>query len=515
MADDPQIGTILNQRYRVTALLGRGAMGIVFRGEHLQLGKPVAIKFLRDLFFSDDSSMARFECEAQAMSKLSHPHCVSVIDYGFDVWPYIVMDYVAGASLQAWMNQEPVAHTRAIRLTLQILAGLAHAHGQGIIHRDIKPENIIVNHAAGTGEHARIVDFSLAKMVGGSGTTMTGAILGTPAYMSPEQAIGLEVDARTDLYSVGVILFELLTRHNPFQCPDIHETLLRQREMAPPSLGKVAQSKTFSIQLESILRRALAKRREDRFPSAVEFIGALSGVPEAGDLSDVLGTQHLLRFSDAVETVNLPPSQENVLLKHNREEAATMAPHHGKRTRNFLLFGGIALLSVLVFAILVTHRSSSPQETIAAKEESPNHSTDQIDSDETSLANAKRLIADGQKDLAIEMLQQLRLSHPRVAEIPYLLANLFAEKKWWSDAVSRYEIAIALEPEYKKDPTLNRNVILALSNDKTFGSARALIVDQIGLDAIPHLKNALKNEPSLQVRRRAAKILTELTEMVR
>ena len=138
-AESSRCGTELGGRYRVVKLLGQGGMGDVYLGEHIQLGKPVAIKFLRDLLLADETSIARFVREAKAMSKLSHPHCVSVIDYGIDDWPYIVMDYVSGRPLDVVIQLDKVPPAKAIRIALQVLAGLAHAHEQGIIHRDVNP----------------------------------------------------------------------------------------------------------------------------------------------------------------------------------------------------------------------------------------------------------------------------------------------------------------------------------------------------------------------------------------
>src|SRR5688500_12666242 len=162
--DDPRIDSVLQGRYRVISRLAAGGMGTVYRGERIQLGRPVAIKFLHTSFAAEKEFLRRFEVEAKAMSRLSHPHCVSVIDFGVEGAPYMVMDFVHGETLRQVLDRGPLPPSRAVLILKQILAGLAHAHGQGIVHRDVKPANIILGEATGTGEHARILDFGLAKL---------------------------------------------------------------------------------------------------------------------------------------------------------------------------------------------------------------------------------------------------------------------------------------------------------------------------------------------------------------
>ncbi len=528
MADqvkDPRIGTILNDRYRVTTRLGEGGVGAVYRGEQIQLGKPVAIKFLHDLLLFDTNSRVRFVREAQAMSKLSHPHCVSVIDYGIDDSPYIVMDYVTGKSLDDIIRHEQITLTRAIRIVLQLLAGLAHAHGQGIVHRDIKPANIIIHDAAGTGEHARILDFSLAKMTDGSGVRITGAslVMGTPAYMSPEQSFGKNVDARTDLYSVGIVIFELFTGQKPFPGEDVMETLQMQRETAAPSLGEAIPDVSFSPEIEAVLKKAVAKQPDERFQNAYDFMEALAAVPEAGDQGEILGgMKNVVRSDSPAETIDLTPAQENASNEHATETASSARPARLLATQKAVILGVLFLFVAIFVVLFVALPISSEKETAAANTDSvsqketvkpPSKPSDRPqETVQKRIKDAKNLIAANQTDEAIAALQSLRVSYPLTPEAPYLLGNLFSKKSWWPAAIERYENAIELNPDYRKDSVLNRNMIRALGSDKSLKAAQKFIFELIGQHAIPHLRKAVDGNGPTRLRRRAAKVLDKLTE---
>jgi len=278
---DPRVGVVLNGRYRITELLGEGGMGLVYRGERLQLGRPVAIKFLHSPYAKSPKYMARFEREARAMSKLSHPYCVSVIDFGVHDEPYIVMDFVTGETLRDLMDRVRIAPQRAIQIVRQILAGLSHAHGQGVIHRDIKPGNIMVGEATGVGDHVRIFDFGLAKLhdPAAEGDHSMATVIGTPAYMAPEQTRAEPIDARADLYAAGVLLFELLTGTKPFIGEDAYAVIRMQRETPAPRLRTRAEE--LSEELEQVVEKALAKDRTERFQTAAEFVAALDATPES------------------------------------------------------------------------------------------------------------------------------------------------------------------------------------------------------------------------------------------
>ena len=280
-APDPRIGTVLQGRYRILSKLAAGAMGVVYRGERVQLGRPVAVKFLHPWIAAQKTFLSRFENEARAMSLLGHPNCVSVIDFGVEGGPYLVMDFVTGKTLRD-ATEGPQPPARALHIVRQLLAGLAHAHAQGIVHRDLKPDNLILTDETGLDDHLRILDFGLAKLRDGPAMT-AGMAVGTPSYMSPEQS-GAEgtVDARSDIYAVGVLLFELLAGRKPFEAQQIGELILMHRESPPPSIRAVAPAVGISPALEALVMKALSKRQEDRPQSAGEMAAALDATPEGG-----------------------------------------------------------------------------------------------------------------------------------------------------------------------------------------------------------------------------------------
>jgi serine/threonine protein kinase/tetratricopeptide (TPR) repeat protein len=276
---DPYVGVVIEERYRIQELLGIGAMGRVYRAEQTTLRKPFAIKILSPQLTNDPDSQVRFANEAHNCASLNHPNVVSVVDYGRtrDGITYLVMEFIEGRSLEQIIYDEfPLARERIGDLTLQILAALAEAHGLGILHRDLKPENILIQSLRTRGELLKVLDFGIAKLMDDApnsrarpGLTSQGVVCGTPEYMSPEQACGLNLDQRSDLYAVGVILYQMLTGRPPFESDVAVEILHRHiHELpTPPSevLGQPADP------LERVCLRALAKERDARFADATEF----------------------------------------------------------------------------------------------------------------------------------------------------------------------------------------------------------------------------------------------------
>ncbi len=287
MQTDPDslVGSTLQDRYRIDAFLAEGAMGAVYRGHRIGLDRPVAIKFLGTNFASSPTAKQRFEREARVMSQLDHPNCVSVIDFGISPAPFIVMEFVTGETLRELMDEGPVSVRRALYLSRGILAGLAHAHELNIVHRDIKPANVMITRAAGTEGLVRILDFGLAKLRDGASSDVSSAsiVVGTPNYMSPEQAQGSDVDSRTDIYAAGVLLFELVTGKKPYTSEVALHILLQHREDPIPKLSETAPDRSFPEGLQDIIDKAMAKDPDDRFVSVIEFADAIRALEE-GDM---------------------------------------------------------------------------------------------------------------------------------------------------------------------------------------------------------------------------------------
>jgi serine/threonine-protein kinase len=287
------VGDVVADRYRIDAVLGEGGMGVVYRVEHLHLRKLFALKVLLPAWSSMPEVVARFEREAVTAGNIQDPHVVAATDFGrlpsgsF----FLVMEYVNGLTLRDVLAGGAMEPARALHVLRGTVSALHAAHALGIVHRDMKPENIMLVERDSNPDFVKVLDFGIAKVDGfGSGTqggtskalTQVGAVIGTPDYMSPEQALGQPVDARSDLYSVGVILFEMLTGRCPFEGDAV--TVLRQHVMGdipelPPAVTAGADPR-----MGAILRRLLAKPPASRFANTADLMAALEECCSEGAL---------------------------------------------------------------------------------------------------------------------------------------------------------------------------------------------------------------------------------------
>jgi serine/threonine protein kinase len=278
-------GTRLAKSYVIRERLGGGGMASAYLGEHTTIGRPVAIKVLSRALTSKPSVVVRFLQEARASSKVRHENVVEVTDFGDtgDGRPFMVMEYLEGENLGDTLREQgPLPWERARPMLLQLLAALQAAHAHGVVHRDMKPENVFRISRMGSDDFLKVFDFGIAKvLLGDDGNpaaplTIEGQILGTPAYMSPEQCLGDPVDARSDLYAVGVIAYEMITGRAPFVGKDTSKLLYDQVYTRLPDMGDVApETVKIDRRVEALVRRALEKDRDDRYATAQEFAEAL------------------------------------------------------------------------------------------------------------------------------------------------------------------------------------------------------------------------------------------------
>jgi len=273
---DPVPNAMVDGRYRVLSRLGSGGMADVFLAEDEQLGRKVALKLLHHRFAQDPDFVERFRREAQAAAGLQHPNVVSVYDRGtFDDTYYIAMEYLPGRSLKQLIRQEaPLDPLRAIDITIQILKAARFAHRRGVIHRDLKPHNVIVDDSG----HAKVTDFGIAR-AGASDMTETGSIMGTAQYLSPEQAQGHAVNAGSDLYSIGVVLYEMLTGRVPFDADSAVSIALKHVSEAPPPPSAI--NPNIPPELEQTVLWVLNKNASDRPEDADQLITVLEHCREA------------------------------------------------------------------------------------------------------------------------------------------------------------------------------------------------------------------------------------------
>jgi eukaryotic-like serine/threonine-protein kinase len=298
-AGEPKVGDILDSRYRITGLLGTGGMGSVYRAEHVTIRRPVAIKVLHPNIAEDPDYARRFEREAFVTGRTDHPNCVTVSDFG----PlegggfYLVMELVDGVLLADVLDEvERMPPRRALHIARHILRGLGHAHGNGIVHRDVKPANVILVRQDNDEDFAKILDFGIAKLVDAAAVhdpannqlTRVGTTVGTPTYVAPEQAVGGMVDARSDLYSCSIMLYEMIAGRPPFQDEDTVRVLAKHLSAPVPAMAELVPGVIVSPAVEDLIRKGLSKDKAERYPNAAAYISEIDSL-FARNLVDGLG----------------------------------------------------------------------------------------------------------------------------------------------------------------------------------------------------------------------------------
>ena len=601
---EDMLGRLVDNRYKILEAMASGSMGAVFKAERVPVGKLVAIKFLHSGFATDSEFLSRFERETRVMSKLAHPNCVSVVDFG--VWegaPYLVMEYVAGKTLRQIIDQGAMQPFRALQIAKQIAAGLAHAHSQGATHRDVKPANIMITEEIGTGEHVRILDFGLARLRGAVGrdATQTNVVVGTPNYMAPEQTVGgSTIDARTDVYAVGIVLFEMICGQRPFQAEDTLALLGMHRAAPIPKVAdRIEQTVTLPAGLQDLLDTAMAKAPEDRFQSAIELAeaieamtspqrspppggivvspslrvksGAISMAPTMVDVNHEKsekvrrsGTRSSSRFPFFLVLLVLAGGAYAAWYVNNRKsktvqtdphadepkgvahaitpDAAMLAPETIDAAEAVVAATPIDASTFIVMdppdaaelvvqnpvdlnepePVPVPEEASNPAPVDPNKPEIDDEAEDAPKSEQeveahvekkvaadkpqlaTTIREAVRMIQANQDELALASLRQIWKKTQKSAYIPFLLGNLYFDKRWWSVAMDHYKIAIAKNAGYKKNATLIRNIIKTLGSVKTNKRAQVFLRSTIGRSSLPYLKAAAAHEKNPHIKKWAA-----------
>jgi eukaryotic-like serine/threonine-protein kinase len=344
---------VLSNRYEIDAVLGQGGMAKVFKGSDRVLSRTVAVKVLSPQFAGDDQFVSRFRREAQAAAGLNHPNIVSVFDTGDqgDVH-YIVMEYVEGRTLRDAIRQGgPLLPERAVEITEEVARALGAAHEAGLVHRDVKPGNIMLT---SDGSEVKVMDFGIARTTSGDTLTQTAAVLGTASYLSPEQAQGQSVDARTDIYSLGCVLYEMLTGRPPFTGDSpvsIAYKHVKEDPVPPTSLND-----DVTPGLEAVVMKMLAKNAANRYQTAHELLEDLERVRQG---------------LPTLATPVLPGDTTEMLTRQEADRTAVMtgAPpeeEEGRRSRTWLAVLGVLLaLGLLGLAAFFLVRALLPEEAAA------------------------------------------------------------------------------------------------------------------------------------------------------
>ncbi len=375
---DRLIGATVDARYRVIAKIGAGGMGAVYKVEHLAMGKLAAMKVLHPSLTQDREVAQRFRREAEAVSKLSSPNTVQVFDFGESGGSsYLVMELVKGEDLGAILRRDgPVPFVRLAPMLIQVCDALSEAHEAGIVHRDLKPENLLVSRARDGRDVVKVLDFGLAKLRDSeemNAVTARGSLIGTPFYMSPEQIRGEELDARSDLYSLGALMYRVLTGVHPFTAPTPVAVLTQHLtdELVPPSKRKPELH--IASRVEAIVMKSMAKRREERYASADELKAALAEA--AASPSQKLSTvsQELRRASDRAErgepSVSTPIGAAQPLRREDFD-----AYERGLKRKRWLGLAIVPLLLVAGAGAFVYYTRIEPELAVRETEVEPNNS---------------------------------------------------------------------------------------------------------------------------------------------
>lgn len=385
--EPPQIvGTVIADHYRIVSLLGTGSMGGVYEVEDVASGRRGAMKILLPEPGKDPEIAARLVREGKTMRLLAHRNIVESHDVGCleDGTPFVVTELVRGVSLRALLDEGPVETKRALAITRQLLDGLDHAHSHGVIHRDIKPENIMLVDGGSPDrdeDFVKVLDFGVAKLVddtaavlGEAKLTRTGfELFGSPLYVAPESVLGRPIDPRTDIYSVGVVLFELLTGRPPFDDPDPMVLLRQHAATTAPTLAARAPDRTFTAELEYIVAESLAKQPERRFASARDMITMLDSAqrsldrPPTSDALAVLAPAPATAAAAPASAVTAAPApaptktasvqDERTPLRVSPMTAHTPERYRKRDRRRFMMAAG-AVAALLVIALVISLSTS-------------------------------------------------------------------------------------------------------------------------------------------------------------
>jgi serine/threonine-protein kinase len=491
-----RVGTVLQGRYEIIREIATGGMGVVYRGERLKLGRKVAIKFLLGWTDSEEAR-TRFEREARAMGALHHPNCVTVTDFGVhEGVPYLVMDYVKGVPLDDIVADGPLPPRRVVDIARQLLAGLGHAHEQGIVHRDIKPGNIMVYEADGFDDEVKLLDFGVAKLQSDTGDLTAGMAIGTPSYMSPEQGEGEPVDARSDIYAVGVLLYYMLTGEKPFDDDDKLEVLRLHREAPRPELPR----RIAPPDLAEVVKTAMAVAPGDRYQSAAEMSAALADVRELSPpaLPAPAAPPPAAPVPDPAPPAGAPTPPVAA-------QGSTTTPVAAGPSRRGWIIAGAGLVLLIIIIVAAQSGSRAPARHPGEPAADPAAAGDEIPGLAEAIALAER-----DNRAGTVRLEELADIHPDDARIRYQLGRAYFRRPWWPKGLEAYRAAIERDPSLRADEPLIRDVLRAFGSTSSHRQAADFIVDVVGEPALPLLEELARTADNPRVADRASRAIQRL-----
>ncbi len=360
VAEDALVGQTLTDKYRVVRQIGRGGMGVVYEAEHVQLGKRVAIKLMLEKYAEDAEATLRFKREALAASRIGNPHIIDISDIGTapDGRMFVVMELLHGESLADAMKRTgSIPVPRATKIIRQVLRAVGAAHGKSIIHRDLKPDNIFL---VGDEDHVKLLDFGISKVLDSSPDastrlTSTGAVMGTPLYMAPEQAMGEPTDHRADIYALGVILYEMLSGRPPFEGSTYGALITKVLTTDAPVLSELKPS--LPRALVAATHRALEKEPARRFASCEDMAAAVAGTAERAAVDDVALSSTSMSSPRLALDQTMPSGERPVVVAN-----VVTTEVGSKRSKTPLLVGALGggLLVAVVAIVALLGRGGEP-----------------------------------------------------------------------------------------------------------------------------------------------------------
>ncbi|MCC6981444.1 MAG: serine/threonine protein kinase [Candidatus Melainabacteria bacterium] len=425
----PFIGKYIDDRYRILAFLGQGSMGAVFRALDETTSRQMAIKLLHGSRVSDPNSRRRFLREAKTISSLNHPNIVKLFHYGLlgEEQPYIVTEFLKGESLARRIREKGhIPIEEALPIMRQVLSAVAEAHRAKVIHRDLKPENIVLEN-----DVVKVLDFGVAKLMferneqSGS-LTMDGKVCGSPGYMSPEQCRGEELDIRSDVYSLGVTIFEMLTGKRPFYADDVMGLMFMHVNRPPPSLNAIRVDLPFPTGLETAVRKALSKTKFERQSSAEELLDdielSLSKFEKKKEAGAQMSSGWIPFDESSVKAVNMALKDSQFAITTPQEvlpaagilthdEIAQSGKTHGKK--NILSAGAKHRFNVFVFTLVSAFLMFSALKLVFPEQPSP------------QLPDVEQLISQGRNVEALQLLDKIKRQKLKPHEQSYVDDMLF------------------------------------------------------------------------------------------
>lgn len=506
---DPLIGMVLADRYRILSRIATGGMGSVYEAEHMLMHSKVAIKVLHPDMLANKEMVARFQREAQAAATIDHPNICAATDFGQTSHGefYMVMEYLDGYGLDVALgSMQSLGAHRTVHIAQQICGVLEQAHRMRIVHRDLKPENIMLLNYQNDQDFVKVLDFGVARIrVDGEDTRLTraGVVYGTPAYMSPEQVLGDDIDARADLYALGVMMYEMITGQVPFQANTVPRVMNQHLNEAPaPPSEQVGDDVYVPPALEALILRLMEKKPQDRLQSAMQLREILLEFEGTPDPHKWVMPAVLRPKTQSQEVIAQPaPVIEN-------------EPSMPKRF-NAMGIGAVAFVVLMIAGIILAMSLSNSTSQANGDDGSVKQVSMTLTKERDAFIGQNNLsalleaMARGDHDQAIKALETQRTKHAKNAHFHYYMGVAHIGAKHNKEAIDSYQRALLLDARYARDKKLIEDVSeqVMSRDDALRKTAQDLIVNHIKLSAQNPLSTLAYKDRSRRRRKYALETL--------